>query len=214
MFALLVVSVMGFVYPDPPAVSPWEKEIAGIEKRLKEKPPAKQGVLFAGSSSIRLWNLEKSFPGAGYINVGFGGSEVRDTTQFADRIILPFEPRTIVFYAGDNDIAKGRTPEQVRDDFAALVKTIRGKLPKVKIIFLPVKPSPKRWALYDKQVVANRLVKQFCEAGEGLTYVDIVTPMLGADGKPRPELFVKDELHMSDAGYAIWTSKLVELLKP
>jgi lysophospholipase L1-like esterase len=183
----------------------WEKEITGIEARLAKAPAAKGGVVFAGSSSIRLWNLEKSFPGRKYVNVGFGGSEIRDTTHFADRILLPLEPKTIVFYAGDNDIAKKRTPEQLRDDFAAFTTSIHAKLPQTRILYLPVKPSLARWSMYGVQQKANALVKSICESDARLTYVDLVPITLGSDGKPKPEFFVKDGLHLSEAGYKAWS---------
>lgn len=191
----------------------WETEIAGIEQRLRSNPPPKDGVVFAGSSSIRLWNLNKSFPGKNYINVGFGGSEIRDSTHFADRVIIPLAPRTIVFYAGDNDIAKKRTPEQVRDDFTAFVNRIHAQLPKTKIVYLPVKPSLARWKLYEVQKSANALVKSVCEKDVRLVYVDLVSITLGGDGLPRPEFFVKDGLHLSEAGYAAWTEAVKKAIE-
>ncbi len=191
----------------------WEKEIAGIEKRLAAAPPAKGGVFFAGSSSIRLWNLAKSFPDKPYVNVGFGGSEIRDTTHFADRILLPHAPKVVVFYAGDNDIAKGRKPEQLRDDFAALAKAVHAKLPQTRILYLPVKPSLARWKLYDVQQQANRMVKGLCDADPRLGYIDIVPVTLGTDGKPRPGFFVKDGLHLSEAGYAAWSAAVAKALE-
>lgn len=184
----------------------WEKEIAGIEGRLAKVPPAKGGVVFAGSSSIRLWNLAKSFPDWKYVNVGFGGSEIRDTTHFLDRLILPHAPKTIVFYAGDNDIAKKRTPEQLRDDFAAFAKAVHTKLPETRIFYLPVKPSIARWKMYDVQQKANALVKATCDGDARLGYIDIVPVTLGEDGKPKPEFFVKDGLHLSEAGYLAWSA--------
>lgn len=191
----------------------WEKEIAGIEKRLAQSKPANGGVIFAGSSSIRLWNLEKSFPGQGYVNVGFGGSEIRDTTHFADRILLPFEPKTVVFYAGDNDIAKKRTPEQVRDDFAAFASTVHAKLPKTRILYLPVKPSLARWKLFEVQKTANGMVKALCDKDERLRFVDLVSLGLGKDGLPIPEFFVKDGLHLSEAGYKVWSDAVRKALE-
>lgn len=201
---LVCSAVLLSAEPDP--FERWEKEIAGIEKRLAMNPPAKGGVVFAGSSSIRLWNLAKSFPDQKYVNVGFGGSEIRDTTHFVDRLLVPFEPKAIVFYAGDNDIAKKRTPEQVRDDFAAFVKAVRAKLPATKIYYLPVKPSIARWSMYETQTKANAYVKAACDADTLLGYIDTVPVMLGADGKPKPEFFVKDGLHMTEAGYAAWSA--------
>ena len=211
--AMLLLLSTAILSSDPESFERWEKEIAGIEKRLATDPPAKGGVFFAGSSSIRLWNLAKSFPDRKYVNVGFGGSEIRDTTHFVDRILVPFEPKAIVFYAGDNDIAKKRTPEQVRDDFAAFVKAVRAKLPKAKIYYLPVKPSIARWSMYEVQTKANAHVKAACNAEKLLEYIDIVPVTLGADGKPKPEFFVKDGLHMSEAGYAAWTAVVKKALE-
>jgi len=199
-----------------PPVDPfakWDKEISAIEARLKAKPPEKGSIFFAGSSSIKLWDLKKSFPDLPVVNVGFGGSIIRDTTHFAGKILLPYEPKAIVFYAGDNDLGAKRTPEQVREDFREFVKVIRGKLPKAEILFVAVKPSPKRWAIYDQQQKANAMVKEDCEKGENLKYVGVVGPMLGKEGMPLPDIFKADNLHMNDKGYEIWTAILKPMLK-
>jgi lysophospholipase L1-like esterase len=184
----------------------WEKEITAIEKRLRESPPAPGQVCFAGSSTIRLWDLKKSFPGKPYVNVGFGGCEIRDVTHFAPRIILPHKPGAIVFYAGDNDMAKKRTAEQVRDDFREFCKTIHKDLPKTQIFYLPIKPSLARWTLFEDQKKANGFVRDECAKDRRLTYLDIVPSVLGPDGKPRPDHFVKDGLHLSEAGYKPWAA--------
>ena len=213
--AALAVAVLGataFAQKEPASpFEKWEKEIAGIEKRLTDAPPTKGGVLFAGSSSVRLWKLAEPFPGA--TNVGFGGSVVRDSTHFAARIVLPHEPATVVFYAGDNDIANSRKPEQVRDDFRAFAKVVHEKLPKTRILWLAIKPSVKRWEMYDTQKTANALVKELCGKDDRLAYVDTVTPMLGTDGQPLPDLFVKDGLHLSEKGYALWNDLVKKHLK-
>ncbi len=193
----------------------WEKDIARFEAADKENPPKKGQVLFVGSSSIRLWNLKKSFPDLDAINRGFGGSQIEDSTHFADRIVLPYEPRLIVMYAGDNDIAFGKSPAQVADDFKAFVAKARGgksaeSARPAPIIYVAIKPSIARWKLVDKVREANKLIREFCEKGDKLTFLDIDTPMIGNDGKPRAELFVKDNLHLSEAGYKVWDA----LLKP
>jgi len=198
--------------PAPESFERWEKEIAAIEKRLKETPPAKESVAFAGSSSIRLWDLKKSFPKLAAYNVGFGGSEIRDVTHFAPRLILPYAPKTIVFYAGDNDIAKNRTPEQVLADFTAFDALIHQALPKTRILYIPVKPSIKRWSMFDTQKKANALVQAYCGKHEHLEYVDVVPKMLGKDGMPIPEHFVKDGLHMTEKGYEVWTALIADKL--
>lgn len=187
----------------------WEKEVAAIEKRQAEKPPVKDGIVFAGSSSVRLWDLAKSFPDWNPTNSGFGGSEVRDSTQFAKRIILKHEPRAVVFYAGDNDIANGRTPEQVRDDFKAFVVAVHTALPTTRIHFIAIKPSIARWKRYETIQKANALVKELTATDDRLGFIDIAPPMLGTDGQPKSEMFVKDGLHLSAKGYEAWT-KLVK----
>ncbi len=191
----------------------WENEIRGIEKRLADKPPAKGGVVFAGSSSIRLWDVAKAFPDVPAANVGFGGSQIPDCTFFVNRLVVPLEPKTVVFYAGDNDIAQNRPAEHVRDDFAAFAAAVHAKLPKCRVLFLSVKPSGSRWKLYEKQQTANALVKAACETDDRLKYVDVGSVLLGTDGTPDPELFVKDQLHLSPKGYEKWNAVLGPLLK-
>jgi GDSL-like Lipase/Acylhydrolase family len=191
----------------------WEGEIRGIEKRLADTPPAKGGVVFAGSSSIRLWDVAKAFPDVPAANVGFGGSQIPDCTFFVNRLVVPLEPKAVVFYAGDNDINGGRSPEQVRDDFAAFATAVHAKLPKCRVLFLSVKPSGSRWKHYEKQQKANGLVKELCGKDARLGYVDVGGCLLGSDGKPDPELFVKDQLHLSPKGYEKWNAVLKEHLK-
>jgi hypothetical protein len=140
---------------DKPDFSRWEKDIAAFEMKDKESPPPKGAVLFAGSSSIRLWDLKKSFPTLEAINRGFGGSQIADTTHFAPRIILKTEPRIIVLYAGDNDLAAGKKPDQVSKDFQAFAQVVHKQLPKTRIVFVAIKPSPARWHLVDKQTKAR-----------------------------------------------------------
>jgi lysophospholipase L1-like esterase len=191
----------------------WEKEIAGFEAQDKEKAPPQKGIVFVGSSSIRLWDLKKSFPDLDVINRGFGGSQIADSVHFADRLIVKHEPRLVVFYAGDNDIAAAKTPDRVAEDFKGLVEIIHKDLPKTKIVFIAIKPSPRRWALVDKQRKANALIEAFCKKVEGLTYLDVATPILGDDGKPRQNLFQKDGLHLNAEGYKLWASLLEPKLK-
>lgn len=193
--------------------SRWEKDIAAFEKRDKEKTPPKNAVVFVGSSSIRLWNLPKSFPHLSAINRGFGGSQMGDVLHFTPRLVLKYDPRLVVLYAGDNDIAAGKTPERVHADFQAFVKTVHEQFPKVRIVFICIKPSVRRWALIDKIRKANALIEAECKKDNRLVYLDIATPMLGDDGKPRGELFAKDGLHMNVKGYAVWAERLKPYLE-
>lgn len=197
------------VAADEPA-GKWDKEVAAIEKRNQDAAPG--GIVFAGSSSIRLWDVKKSFPDRSVVNAGFGGSQIRDCTQFAARLVTVHKPAAVVFYAGDNDIGAGRTAEQVRDDFAAFADAVHKEAPKCRVWFVAVKPSPKRWAKYDTQTKANALVKTLCEKDATLGFIDVVPAMLGPDGKPIPELFTKDDLHMTPKGYEVWTAAVNKAL--
>lgn len=181
-----------------------------FEKADKEAPPPKGGLVFIGSSSIRRWDLAKSFPDLGAVNRGFGGSQIADSIRYADRILLPLEPRTVVLYAGDNDINAGKSAKHVVSDFKTFAAAVHRALPKTRILFIAIKPSLKRWHLIETIREANRRIETLCEADERLELIDIDGPMLGLDDKPRPELFVQDGLHLSALGYAIWT----QFLKP
>lgn len=183
----------------------WEDSIRRFEAEDSKAQPPKQAVLFVGSSSIVGWNLKKFFPDLVTINRGFGGSQIADSIRFVDRIVTPYEPRAIVFYAGDNDLADGKTPEQVEKDFREFVLRVRAKLPEVPILFLGIKPSKQRWHLIDKIRDANKRIESTCKAGTSLTFVSVESAMLGEDGKPRSELLQKDGLHLTDAGYALWS---------
>ena len=210
---LLVARATSRAAEEPKQASPWEKVIQGFEGRDAKMPPPKGAILFAGSSSIVGWNLPKCFPDLKTINRGFGGSQIADSTQFAGRFIIPRAPKTIVFYAGDNDIASGNAPERVLEDYKAFVKTVHDALPETRIIFIAIKPSIARWKLWEKMKAANALIEEHAKADKRLAYLDIATPMLGEDGKPKPELLAKDGLHLSAAGYELWTKLLLPHLK-
>jgi lysophospholipase L1-like esterase len=191
----------------------FDKEITAFEKQEKDKPVPKDAIIFIGSSSIRLWKLDHSFPSMDVVNRGFGGSHLADSVVYAPRLLVKQQPRIVVLYAGDNDLAVGKTPEQVAADFQDFVKVVQKELPKTKIIYLSIKPSPSRAKLADKAVKANALIAEACKKGERLVFVDVYKPMLGSDDKPRAELFRADNLHMNDMGYDLWTSILKPLLK-
>lgn len=185
----------------------WEPEVQTWEEEDRHNPPKAGAVLFVGSSSIRLWKtMAADFPGADVINRGFGGSEIADATDLAHRIIVPYRPRMVVLYAGDNDLANRRSPRQVRDDFAAFLARVRKDLPEVPIAFIAIKPSPARAHLLEKMREANALVRDFAAAQEGIAFIDVFTPMLTRDGRVRGELFVDDGLHLNRAGYDLWKS--------
>lgn len=190
----------------------WEKSIAEFEQQDARQAPPKHEILFVGSSSIRLWKLQDSFPNLKVINRGFGGSQIADSVHFSERLVIKHEPRIIVFYAGDNDLAGGKSPEQVAADFKSFVDVVRPKLPTTQIHFICIKPSLARWKNVEKVRAANGLIRDYIIQTPNVCYIDVFHPMLGEDGKPNPELFVKDGLHMTPAGYKIWADELMPFL--
>lgn len=185
----------------------WNRAIAAFQAADREHPPGAGAVLFIGSSSIRFWKtLASDFPEVTTINRGFGGSEINDATFFADRILASYHPRAIVMYAGDNDIAEGDSPAHVRDEFAAFVRKARALDPGVPIAFIAIKPSVARKSLLPQIREANELIRQYAASEHGVTFLDVFTPMLGADGEPQAKWFIGDGLHMNRKGYALWTS--------
>lgn len=192
----------------------WNKDIAAIEQHDADQKVPVGTTVFVGSSSIRLWNLKQSFPDHTLVNHGFGGSTIADSVHFVEPLVLKLQPKTIVFYAGDNDVQNGLSPQQVHTDFAAFVHAVQEKLPETRIIYIPIKPSPARWKLFDKQREANQLIQETIgKDSKHLVYLDVVTPMLGDDGQARPELFQNDMLHLNEAGYALWNKLLLPELK-
>lgn len=192
----------------------WETAIKAYEAGDKTNKPPRQPIVFVGSSSIRLWkSLTNDFSDWRVLNRGFGGSEIADSVRYCERLVLKYHPKAVVFYAGDNDLGAGKSPEVLLSDFKRFVYKIHWGQPKVKIFFVSVKPSPSRWRLKDKVIETNRLVREYCDAEKNLEFVDVFPDMLGSDGLPRPEIFLKDNLHMNEKGYAIWTAKLKPLLE-
>ncbi len=192
----------------------WEQEIKNFERSDRTNPPPRNAILFVGSSSIRIWTtLEQDFENYKVINRGFGGSEIDDAVKYANRIVLPYRPKTIVFYAGDNDLYAGKTPKQLFEHFKLFVFKVHEVLPKTKIFFVSVKPCPGRWHMVDKVMEINSLVEGLCEQDDRLTFVNVYPEMLGPDGSPKPELFKKDGVHLSEHGYALWTAMLKPFLR-
>jgi len=191
----------------------WEEKIAAYEAEDAEAPPPTGEVLFVGSSSIVSWKTDDLFPDFVTLNRGFGGSTIADSLYYADRIILPYEPRTIVLYAGDNDIAAGSEPEAVRDDFVTLVEKVHEALPETRILYISIKPSVARWEFREPMSIANDLIRKVVGEDERLYYVDIWGPMLDENGEPRPDLLQDDGLHLNAEGYDLWTEIVTPVLK-
>jgi len=191
----------------------WEQDIAAFEAADRVTSPPKGEVVFVGSSTIRIWDLAASFPDVKAINRGFGGSEMADSTRYVDRIVVPYAPRVVVVYAGDNDIM-GTSSEQIAIAFEQFVRAVHAKLPATRIVYIGIKPSPLRWAQVDRMRSANVVIEQFCQRDDRLAFVDIDHAMLGWDEKPRPELYQADGLHLTPAGYHILNTLVRPFLSP
>ncbi|MGD9723764.1 MAG: serine hydrolase [Pirellulales bacterium] len=184
----------------------FEKEIRKYEAADAQAPPPANSIVFVGSSTIDRWNLAKSFPGLPVVNRGLDGARIVDATYICERLVHKYRPTTIVLYAGDNDLAEGElTPAAVFANFQTFLSQVHALLPATRVVFISIKPSIERWALIEPIRQTNRLIKKHCEADPLVSYVDIEPAMLGADGKPRKELFT-DGLHLSAGGYQLWTS--------
>ncbi len=200
-----------WITPETHDFAKWEKEVSDMEAADKTNPPAKNGSLFIGSSTIRLWkSFPQDFPNVSVINHGFGGSEIVDSTHFADRLIFPHTPKQIFLRAGGNDLWAGKSPLQVFTEFKEFVATVHAKLPETEIIFIALSPSPSRWAQAGREKKLNDLVARFVRGKALLSYVETYDLTLGNDGKPRPELFVADMLHFNADGYKL----LAERVRP
>jgi len=188
----------------------FEKDIQKFEAADLANPPEPGGVLLVGSSTIRMWKTDKWFPDLHVINRGFGGSQMSDLNFYVERVVLKYRPRVIAVYEGDNDIGKGKTPREVFEDYRKFLERVAKDLPGTEVIFIPIKPSLKRWELWPVMAEANRLIRRHTKLNPKWHYAEIAPSLLGDDGTPRKDLFAEDGLHLNEQGYEI----LSGILKP
>ncbi|MDO8906096.1 SGNH/GDSL hydrolase family protein [Hydrogenophaga sp.] len=209
-FTLPAVWAQGHEAQSPPATGPsnirWQSSLDAFAAADHIKAPAHGGVVFVGSSSIRMWSdLEVSFEKLpDVIKRGFGGSQLLDCVELVDQLVLPYKPRLVVVYAGENDLAEGASPQQVLARFEAFVKKIRNSLPESRIAFISIKPSPLRASMMPAMQEANDLILAFSQKEPQLAFIDVFSEMLDANGQPRAELFAGDQLHLNADGYSLW----------
>ena len=193
---------------------PFSNEIEQFEKNDSMSPPPLGAILFAGSSSFRMWEtIEKDMEPLPVINRGFGGSTFADLLNFTDRIVIPYRPKIIVVYEGDNDLmAETAKAESVIESFNKFVQRVHSKLPETKIFFLSLKPSPSRLNLWPEMTKVNAAIAKLAAKTEKLGFIDVATPML-RNGAMRKELFLEDMLHMKREGYEIWTNVIKPVIE-
>lgn len=196
--------------PDPKR---WDKAMAAFDEQDKATPPPRAPIVFTGSSSITRWkDVGKTFAEFPVINRGFGGSQTPDVNYHLDRVVLRYEPRLVVLYSGSNDLAAGRTPEQVLEEFRKFVTRIHEKFPKTGIVYLSIHTPPGRLKLKDVNERTNDLIRTECGKDARLAFVDIRAKMLGSDGQPIAALYA-DPLHPTMAAYELWAEVLRPALK-
>lgn len=191
---------------------PFAGEIAEFKKQDSVSFPPQNAVLFVGSSSFRMWkDVQDHFPGHVIINRGFGGSTLLDVTRYANDIILPYKPKQVLIYCGENDFAANDSlnPAQLAQRFIDLFKIIRGRYRKVPIAYVSMKPSPSRKHLMEKFDAANVMIREFLAKKRRTAFIDVYHAMLKEDGTPMTDIFLGDNLHMNAKGYAIW-QQLIE----
>ena len=210
MCFLLVMFLPSKETPDPDPKR-FSEAIAKFTEDDRANPPAKGGIVFTGSSSIRRWDLAKSFPKLKPLNRGFGGSHFSDSNHYLEETVLRYEPSVLVVFNGSNDLWKKKAPAQVMTDFLEFKNRIFKRVPKCRIVLIPVKPSPKRLEIIETERALNKLLAAEAAKDNRLVLVETMfDSLLDASGQPDESLFIEDRLHLNDAGYARWT----KLLRP
>ncbi len=194
---------------------PFFGDIQNFRKLDSISFPPKNEILFIGSSSFTNWkDVQLYFPAHKIINRGFGGSSLPDVIRYADKIIFPYQPKQIVIYCGENDIAGSDsvTGEMVFNRLKKLFTDIRKNLPGVPVVYISMKPSPNRWHMKDRMIKGNKLIKKFLRKKKNSKFISVWKKMLGPDGKPMEDIFLQDKLHMNAKGYAIWQKLITPFL--
>jgi len=218
MYKLILKTILAFVFLFNMATNsfaqPFLKEVNYFKKLDSITTPPTNPILFIGSSSFTKWvDVKNYFPGYTILNRAFGGSSLPDVIYFAEEVIFKYNPKQIVIYCGENDVAGNATAEKVFERFKTLHTLIRTKLPKVSIVFVSLKPSPSREKFWPVMIEANGMIKQFAKTHRKTYFVDIYQSMFNNDGKVMTDIFLSDNLHMNKKGYEIWQPILAPYLK-
>lgn len=198
-----------------PAHTPqYESAVKAYDALDKQNPPPQEGIVCLGSSSINGWQetVAADLAPLKVLTRGLPGSTMADAVEYVDRLVLRYRPKAVVLYHGDNDIADGASPTQVRDAFTAFTAALHAKLPDARVYVISIKPSPGRWHLWPKMARTNALLREACAGDKRLAYVDVASKMLDAHGRCREELFRADHIHMNAKGYRVWGETLRPVL--
>ena len=200
--------------PNSAIVSPWKDAFDAFDAADKASPPREGGVVFVGSSSIRLWDgLETQFERLPVIvKRGFGGSHLSDCTKNLQRLVLAYKPRAVVVYAGENDLADGASPSDVLASFEKFAEGVRKAQPATHIAYLSIKPSPLRESLLPRIREANGLIRDYVATLDNAQFIDVHAKMVDAQGRARGEYYREDRLHLNADGYALWRREIAARL--
>lgn len=214
LLGLLTLLLLGLQAQAQQSEPPFWNEIQAFKQQDSVQMPPKSAILFVGSSSFRLWgSMQEMFPKHTVINRGFGGSNLLDLQRYLNDIVFPYQPRQIVIYSGENDIASDTVQgPEVLERFQVVFQQIRQELPQVPIMYVSIKPSPSRTKFKPIMEDANTLIRQYLKSQPNTRYIDVYSAMLRRDGKPKPDIFIQDSLHMNRQGYQIWKKKITPYL--
>jgi lysophospholipase L1-like esterase len=211
LLALAATLHLGLAQEAAPQENKFKKEVESLVKRLEVSQPPSGGIAFVGSSTMRLWKLEDTFPGWKMANTGFGGATIPDQLEFFDTLVAPLKPKQVIFFCGGNDLSQKRTPDAVVADFKAWVGKMKAVVPDCDITYIGIRPSPSRVHLYELEQKVNGDIKTWGETN-GVKFLNLEDTVLNADGSPKKELFLPDMLHLNPEGYKIWAKRVLPLL--
>ena len=213
---LLVVGLVSAAVAQPRTIDPtrFEEAILAFEAEAKTSMPPEGAIIVTGSSSIRRWDTMKAdLAPLTVIPRGFGGSAMADVLHYVDRLVIPYKPRAVVIYEGDNDTGIfGVPPMTIASELERIVAKIHAALPQTRVYVMSVKPSLARWENWDKAQETNVLYKKLVTQDDLLTYIDVATPFLRVDGKVMDDIFVDDGLHLNEKGTRIWATTIKSAL--
>jgi lysophospholipase L1-like esterase len=208
--AIGIACLPGLALPAESPASRWQAEFAAFSQADAQHPPERGGAVFVGSSSIRLWDgLETEFDRfPTVLKRGFGGSTMTDCADNVQRLVLAYEPRLVVLYAGENDLSAGSSPDDVLKSVQKFADAVRRAHPSAPIAYVSIKPSPLRTSLLPVIRDTNERIRSYLASLPNAQFIDVHTAMLDAQGSPRPELYRDDRLHLNAAGYALWRREI------
>lgn len=222
---LPVLLVTGCIFAETQRPDParFAKEMAAFDAADAKEPPAKGGIVFTGSSSVRMWNVNEAFPDLPVLNRGFGGSVSNDLVVYADKVVLRYEPKILVVYTGGNDLhgsskasppLPGLTPQEVLADYTKFLTLVHEKLPQTRVLVHAVRTGPVRIAELPQAEEFNSLLKAWCADKPWIRWFDVPKFLVKEGNAPRDEkLYLKDRLHLNPEGYKLWNESFGPALR-